>query len=94
MADLRKAKETYAALAAKAREGDKQAFRDKAKAAVEVRQIERELNAQPKRSLQEEYVRKFDDKTPVVIQTRHQDGTPYEFRGTLREYHANRLLKR
>ena len=39
-----------------------------------------------KRSLQEEYCRKFDDKRPVDL----GDGKPI----TLREYHTRRLLKR
>jgi len=43
-----------------------------------------------RRSLQEEYTRKFNERTPVKIQTR--DGT--EFTGTLREYHTGRLLNR
>ena len=43
-----------------------------------------------RRSLQEEYTRKFSAETPVKIKTR--DGA--EFTGTLREYHANRLLRR
>ncbi len=43
-----------------------------------------------KRSLQEEYVRKFDDKIPVPL-SNATDGT---VTATLRGHHAKRLLKR
>lgn len=44
-----------------------------------------------RRSLQEEYVRRFDDKVPVKIDRR--DGRD-PFVGTLQQFHRDRLLKR
>ena len=94
----------YAAMAAKAKGGDKDAMKEKAIIVSEMRQMERAaardgrvLNAvnnkgkievktetaESKRSLQEEYVRKFDDKKPVVLEGRQT---------TLRAYHRERLL--
>jgi hypothetical protein len=46
---------------------------------------QRQETAPTKQSLQEEYCRRFDDKTPVMI-----DGK----KTTLREHHERRLLKR
>lgn len=91
-----KGMDKYRDLAAKARAGDKTAFEDKAKAMADVRAIERESNrnglvlsggqvvgtAPTKRSMQEEYVRKFSD-APVMLNGKET---------TLREYHSKRLL--
>lgn len=74
-----------------------QAFKDKARAFEQVRGAEREAarqgtilakgqvvkeNIPTKRDLQSEYIRKFDDKTPVVI-----DGKET----TLQAFHRRRL---
>lgn len=47
-------------------------------------------NTSSRRSLQEEYVRRFDDKVQVKIDQR--GAAP--FTGTLREFHSKRLLGR
>lgn len=105
MSDYVKAQKQYAELAAKAREGDKTAFKDKAKVMADIRSIEREAaragtvlsyvhnpktkqsevvskKAPPKRELQGEYIRKFDDKRVVKI-----DGKET----TLQDWHRERL---
>lgn len=109
MSEYKKAVQTYNALAEKAKAGDKQAHADKAKAMLEVRQIQRQAaregtilshnmkegqvvvsteDAPTKRSLQEEYVRSFDDKAEVKVGNQHQE----EQVTTLRKYHSKRLL--
>jgi hypothetical protein len=92
--------EAKAAFADKARiMGDiRQAERESARAGTVLNPVHRggrvEVESTPthsKRSLAEEYVRKFDDKIPVEVENRRTGET---FRGTLQEYHARRLLKK
>lgn len=78
----------YDELLDKSKKGDRQAFLDKAKVGTELREAQRAENAKGKRSLQEEYVRKFDGETPVEIPPKA--GEPAKVT-TLREHHANRL---
>lgn len=84
MADVTKLRAKHAELAQKAREGDKTAFTDKAKVMLEIREIERDENRKGKASLQQEYVRKFDNETPVVLEA---GAAPT----TLRAHHEKRL---
>lgn len=98
-------RQKYHDTAEASRNGNKQAFVDKAKLMSDVRAMERDAaregtiliptrdtagkvqvktsSAPSKRSLQEEYVRKFDDKKQVKIGDRVTN---------LREYHSERLL--
>lgn len=87
----------YRELAARAAEGDAQARKDKAKAMNTLRAMEREAAREgqvwslgvkvaegpTKRSLQEDYIRRHDDKRVVEINGVRQ---------TLREFHSRRLL--
>jgi hypothetical protein len=84
MAEVTKLRAKYDELAEKARNGDAQAFKDKAKAMQEIREHERAENRKGKASLQQEYVRKFDDETPVVLEA---GAAPT----TLRAHHEKRL---
>jgi len=100
--EYKKAVDAYNALAKKALSGDAQARADKAKAMNEIRSIERDaarsgvvlrrdgtrIETHAKRSLQEEYVRRFDAKTPVRIVGR---GGKEEVT-TLAKHHSRRLL--
>jgi hypothetical protein len=81
----------HAELLEKSKRGDRAAFLDKAKVGAELREAQREANREGKRSLQEEYVRKFDGETPVEVSPKA--GEPAEVT-TLREHHAKRLLKK
>lgn len=102
--EYEKATAEYRALAARAVAGDKQAFRDKGKARLEMRNIERAAaregvilesgkrvgETDTKKSLQAEYVRKF--------KKRSDDGSGNEARvmingqeTTLSGYHRKRL---
>jgi L-lactate utilization protein LutC len=91
-----KAYSAYAELAAKAAEGDPAARKDKVKAMAEVRGLERQAaregvilsggkklgEARSKRSLQEEYINKFDNERPVKISEKET---------TMRAWHKQRL---
>lgn len=84
------AQKKYDDLLEKSKRGDRQAFLDKAKAGTELREAQREVNREGKRSLQEEYVRKFDGETPVEIPAAAGESARVT---TLREHHADRLKK-
>lgn len=113
MADYSKAFEAanrkYQDIVEKTRTGAPVPAGDKAKAKLEVRNIERQAaregvilsaenrgggfvvstqDAPSKRSLQEQYVRGFDDKSQVMLPGRNGQPEPT----TLRDYHAKRLL--
>lgn len=86
MADVAKLRAKHAELADKARAGDKTAFADKAKVMGEIRELERAANREGKRSRQEEYVRRFENETPINTTLGDKP-----FTGTLRQYHEKRL---
>lgn len=93
------ANKRYAEALAKSKTGDAVAFADKAKIVGEIRQMERDAAKQgtiiengkhlgeteTKRSLQEQYVRKFDNERPVNINGKET---------TMQAYHRDRLLKK
>lgn len=103
--DYEKAQAKYRELQQKsaANPSDKALREDKVKASLEVRQIEREAarsgthliggrqvaQGRSKRSLQEEYVGKFDNETPVELP--EKAGEPPRVT-TLQKHHSKRLF--
>lgn len=97
----------YKELDTASRGGNTEARKEKQRVMQDIRVMERESaragtlldggkvvsRSDSKRSLQEEYVRRFDDKAEVQVSV-GKDDTKKEFKGTLRQYHAKRLLKR
>jgi hypothetical protein len=92
MADnLQSLQKKYDEAYAKSKEGDKSAFKEKALLGSQLREAQREINRQGKRSLQEEYVRKFDNEQ--IVEIAPKAGAKPE-PTTLQQHHSKRVLKR